>query len=100
MSKIKYFIKKAHGALCEIILVPVKLYRKYFSSLKPQPTCRFRPTCSAYAIDAVREWGIIVGVFLALIRVVRCNPFSEGGDDPVPTKKDVLLRIKNKIGRQ
>ena len=94
MSKIKNLIKKAHGVMCEIFLIPIKLYRRYFSMMKPQPTCRFRPTCSAYALEAVREWGIIAGVFLALIRIIRCNPFSEGGDDPVPLKKDVFDRIK------
>lgn len=68
----------------EVFLAPVKLYRKYLSPLKPTPTCRFTPTCSQYAIDAVREWGIVVGTVLTLFRIVRCNPFSKGGDDPVP----------------
>lgn len=68
----------------EAFLAPVKLYRKYLSPLKPTPTCRFTPTCSQYAIDAVREWGIAVGTVLTLFRIVRCNPFSKGGDDPVP----------------
>lgn len=68
----------------EAFLAPVKLYRKYLSPLKPTPTCRFTPSCSQYAIDAVREWGIVVGTVLTLIRIVRCNPFSKGGDDPVP----------------
>ena len=68
----------------EAFLAPVKLYRKYLSPLKPTPTCRFTPSCSQYAIDAVREWGIVLGTVLTLFRIVRCNPFSEGGDDPVP----------------
>ena len=68
----------------EAFLAPVKLYRKYLSPLKPTPTCRFTPSCSQYAIDAVREWGIVVGTVLTLFRLVRCNPFSKGGDDPVP----------------
>ena len=68
----------------EAFLAPVKLYRKYLSPLKPTPTCRFTPTCSQYAIDAVREWGIVVGTVLTLFRIVRCNPFAKGGDDPVP----------------
>ena len=68
----------------EAFLAPVKLYRKYLSPLKPTPTCRFTPSCSQYAIDAVREWGIVVGTVLTLFRIVRCNPFSKGGDDPVP----------------
>ena len=68
----------------EAFLAPVKLYRKYLSPLKSTPTCRFTPTCSQYAIDAVREWGIVAGTVLTLFRIVRCNPFSKGGDDPVP----------------
>lgn len=68
----------------EAFLAPVKLYRKYLSPLKPTPTCRFTPSCSQYAIDAVREWGIVLGTVLTLFRIVRCNPFSKGGDDPVP----------------
>ena len=68
----------------EAFLAPVKLYRKYLSPLKPTPTCRFTPSCSQYAIDAVREWGIVLGTVLTLFRLIRCNPFSKGGDDPVP----------------
>ena len=70
--------------LREAFLAPVKLYRKYISPLKPTPTCRFTPSCSQYAIDAVREWGIVVGTVLAIFRLIRCNPFSKGGEDPVP----------------
>ena len=68
----------------EAFLALVKLYRKYLSPLKPTPTCRFTPSCSQYAIDAVREWGIVLGTVLTLFRLIRCNPFSKGGDDPVP----------------
>mgnify|MGYP002311035209 CR=1 FL=1 len=68
----------------EAFLLPVKAYRKYLSPLKSTPTCRFTPTCSQYAIDAVREWGIAAGTVLTLLRIVRCNPFSKGGEDPVP----------------
>lgn len=68
----------------EAFLAPVKLYRKYLSPLKPTPTCRFTPSCSQYAIDAVREWGIVLGTVLTLFRLIRCNPFSKGGEDPVP----------------
>jgi hypothetical protein len=46
--------------------------------------CRFRPTCSAYSREAIRRYGLPKGMFLATSRIVRCNPFSKGGDDPVP----------------
>lgn len=63
----------------------VKLYQKFISPLKP-PCCRFRPTCSQYAIEAFREWGLIAGLALTVWRILRCNPFSKGGDDSVPKR--------------
>lgn len=75
------------GFIRELFVLPVKLYRKFISPLKSTPTCRFTPTCSEYAIDAVREWGIIIGFALAVWRILRCNPFSAGGYDPVPKRK-------------
>lgn len=83
-------IKKAiHAAIIAVrktILIPVKLYQRYISPLKGASSCRFTPTCSQYAIDAVMEWGIIIGPILALWRIIRCNPFSKGGRDEVPRK--------------
>ncbi len=64
----------------------VGLYRKYISPLKP-PCCRFTPTCSAYAIEAFEKRGFFVGFALTVWRILRCNPFSKGGYDPVPEKK-------------
>ena len=51
------------------------------------PTCRFYPTCSQYAIEAVEEHGAIKGSYLATRRILKCHPFHEGGFDPVPPKK-------------
>ena len=64
----------------------IRFYQKYLSRLKPYPTCRFRPTCSAYALEAFRKRGFFVGFYLTVSRVLRCNPFSTGGWDPVPEK--------------
>lgn len=64
----------------------VRFYQKFISPLKP-PCCRFRPTCSAYAIEAFQEWGFIIGLALTVWRILRCNPFSKGGYDPVPKRK-------------
>ena len=64
----------------------IGLYRKYISPLKP-PCCRFTPTCSAYAIEAFEKRGFFVGFALTVWRILRCNPFSKGGYDPVPEKK-------------
>ena len=63
----------------------IGLYRKYISPLKP-PCCRFTPTCSAYAIEAFKKRGFFVGFILMVWRILRCNPFSKGGYDPVPEK--------------
>ena len=70
----------------------VKLYRKFISPLKP-PCCRFTPTCSEYALEAFRKRGFFIGLILTVWRVLRCNPFSKGGYDPVPEKG--LRRVKN-----
>lgn len=94
-KKIGAAIKKVYGWIKELFLLPVKVYRKYFSGMKSNPTCRFSPTCSEYALIAVREWGMIIGTVLAVVRIVRCNPFSRGGEDPVPLRKDVKKKIKD-----
>ena len=61
----------------------VRLYQKFISPIKP-PCCRFTPTCSAYAIEAFQTRGFFVGLILTVWRILRCNPFSRGGYDPVP----------------
>lgn len=65
--------------------------------MKSSPSCRFYPTCSAYAIEAIEKRGVVVGTMLAIWRILRCNPFSKGGFDPVP-EKGTFLRRKNKDG--
>ena len=69
-----------------LLLWGIGAYRKYLSPLKP-PCCRFNPTCSAYAYEAIQVHGVIKGGFLAVWRILRCNPFCKGGYDPVPPKK-------------
>jgi len=66
-----------------LVLAPVRLYRRLLSGLKPAPTCRFLPTCSEYAIEAVERRGVVVGVAKATWRLLRCHPFCRGGYDPV-----------------
>ena len=79
-------MKKLYGHIKEIAVFPIRLYRKYISPLKA-PCCRFTPSCSQYAIDAIKEWGIIVGTALSIWRILRCNPYCKGGYDPVPERK-------------
>lgn len=62
----------------------IRFYQKILSPLKRKPTCRFTPTCSAYAIEAFRKRGFFIGFLLMVSRIARCNPFCAGGFDPVP----------------
>ncbi len=70
-----------------VLIKLIEFYRAHISSLKPQPTCRFYPTCSQYGIEAIEKFGAFKGLGLTLLRVLRCNPFFKGGYDPVPEKK-------------
>jgi hypothetical protein len=63
----------------------VDLYRRYLSPALP-PLCRFEPSCSAYAREALLRHGALKGVLLAVWRVLRCNPFGGSGHDPVPAR--------------
>ena len=69
-----------------LCILLVKFYRKFLSPLKGGPCCRFVPTCSAYAIEAFEKRGFFVGLILTVWRILRCNPMSVGGYDPVPEK--------------
>lgn len=65
----------------------IRFYQKALSPLKRNPTCRFTPTCSAYAIEAFTKRGFFVGLGLTIWRILRCQPLCRGGYDPVPEKK-------------
>ncbi len=67
-----------------LFTLPIVAYRRFLSPLKPQPTCRFHPTCSAYAVEAVHTHGVLRGAWLGLVRLLKCHPFHPGGFDPVP----------------
>ncbi|MBD5317439.1 MAG: membrane protein insertion efficiency factor YidD [Bacteroides sp.] len=69
--------------LRKIFLLPVYFYRACISPLTP-PSCRFTPTCSQYAIEAVMRHGILRGSWLTLRRIMRCHPWGGSGYDPVP----------------
>ena len=66
-----------------LLLIPVYFYQACISPLKPQ-TCRFVPTCSEYAIEAIRKHGPFKGLWLAIKRICRCHPWGGSGYDPVP----------------
>ncbi|MDY0323642.1 MAG: membrane protein insertion efficiency factor YidD [Candidatus Carbobacillus sp.] len=67
----------------KILLLFIRLYQRLISPLKP-PTCRYYPTCSHYAYEAVYRHGAWKGGYLAISRILRCHPFAKGGVDPVP----------------
>ena len=64
-------------------MAAIRFYQREISPLCP-PRCRYIPTCSEYALEAVEKYGAVKGTFLATKRLLRCNPFHKGGYDPVP----------------
>ena len=74
--------------MSKLLIVLIKFYQKNISPRKIS-CCRFMPTCSAYAIEAIRVHGAIKGSALAIWRILRCNPFCKGGYDPVPPKTKI-----------
>ena len=72
--------------ISKILIKLIELYRKNISPRKI-PCCRFTPTCSAYAIEAIQKRGAFVGTLLSIWRILRCNPLCKGGYDPVPEKR-------------
>lgn len=68
--------------LTGLVLAPIGAYRRFVSPAMPR-RCKYEPTCSAYAIEAIRTLGVVRGLILAGWRLLRCNPFSHGGYDPV-----------------
>ena len=73
-------------ALRWLVLAPVVFYQRFISPGIPR-RCKYEPTCSRYAVDAVREYGILRGLVLAGWRLLRCNPWSYGGYDPVAAQR-------------
>lgn len=71
----------------KVLIWLVRFYQQAISTRKP-PCCKYIPTCSQYALEALERFGAVKGTALAVWRVLRCNPFSRGGYDPVPEKKE------------
>lgn len=92
MTHLRLVVARADGrhylraALRETVILPVRLYRLFLSPALPR-SCRFEPSCSRYTIDAVHAHGVVRGAWLAMKRVVRCQPYTSGGWDPVPTRR-------------
>ncbi|MCR4713586.1 MAG: membrane protein insertion efficiency factor YidD [Treponemataceae bacterium] len=82
MSKSR-FIKEIRNFFIRILCLFIRFYQVFISPLFP-PCCRYYPTCSSYALEAIKKYGPLKGSFLAIRRILRCNPFHKGGYDPVP----------------
>ncbi|MBQ6384146.1 MAG: membrane protein insertion efficiency factor YidD [Clostridia bacterium] len=74
------------------LLFLIRFYRREISPRKRRPCCRYIPCCSEYAVTAIQRYGSLKGGGMAAWRVLRCNPFSKGGYDPVPEDSNILLR--------
>jgi hypothetical protein len=71
------------SAAMVIVLAPIRFYRRVLSPMKTTPSCRYLPTCSQYAIEAIETRGIVVGIAMGIGRILRCNPLFHGGYHPV-----------------
>ena len=80
---IKKLLSGISSLISSLLIFPIRLYQKFISPLFP-PVCRFTPTCSAYAVEALRKHGPVKGLLLAVWRILRCNPWGGSGYDPVP----------------
>lgn len=76
-----------------VVVAPIVVYQKAISPALPR-RCKYEPTCSRYAVDAIRDYGILRGVVLATWRVLRCNPWSDGGYDPVQAQRVFKVRAR------
>ena len=80
MNKILYILFYPLRLICYGLIY---IYKLFISPLLPK-SCKFYPTCSTYTLLAIKEWGIVKGIYLGAKRILRCNPFSKGGLDLVP----------------
>ncbi len=79
----KTAVRKIAGLIVWLLIIPIRFYQRFISPLTP-PSCRFTPTCSQYAIEALRKHGPLKGLWLAARRLLRCHPWGGSGYDPVP----------------
>lgn len=82
--------RSLRGEPVRAVIFLIELYRHTISPLR-LPSCRFMPTCSQYAVEALREYGLIRGTWLAVIRLGKCGPWHAGGWDPIPERAELVL---------
>ena len=88
-------VKILRRILIVILITPVKIYQLMISPFMPA-SCRHLPTCSEYAIEALKTHGIFTGTWLAVKRILRCHPWGTHGYDPVPLKKIKTKKVLTK----
>jgi uncharacterized protein len=74
------------GVAASLLTLPIRIYQRLISPALPR-RCKYEPTCSTYAVEAIRTYGVVRGTVLAVWRLLRCNPFSHGGYDPVGAQR-------------
>src|SRR5579884_2663031 len=87
----------AGKAVAKGLIFLIQLYRHMVSPLRPA-TCRFIPTCSQYTVDALTEYGLVRGCWLALTRLAKCGPWHQGGWDPIPERHDGHAACAGDVG--
>jgi putative membrane protein insertion efficiency factor len=79
-------------AAARAVIYLIQLYRHMVSPLRPA-SCRFIPTCSQYAVDALTEYGVLRGCLLAVARLAKCGPWHKGGWDPIPERHECRVHV-------
>ena len=87
-STLARWLRVGETAVVRGVIFVIQLYRHMVSPLR-LPTCRFTPTCSQYAVDALAEYGLVRGSWLAAVRLAKCGPWHRGGWDPIPERRAV-----------
>ena len=80
-------MEQVRRSLQHIMIFIIYMYRVCIRPVLP-PSCRFHPSCSEYAIESIKLFGVLKGSFCAFKRIIRCHPWSQGGSDPVPPSKE------------
>ena len=75
-------MKKSENNMKKLLILLIKFYRKYISPMKTTK-CPYFPTCSEYGLEAIEKYGALKGILLGIARILKCNPFSKGGYDPL-----------------
>jgi uncharacterized protein len=91
-SRSAHRVRGAEMVVVRGLIFLIQLYRHMVSPLR-LPTCRFTPTCSQYAVDALAEFGLVRGTALAAVRLAKCGPWHRGGWDPIPERRQAGVQV-------